>query len=89
MKRREFTAELLSNDAVIARVTKYAWNSAIHGSESLVRMHARAMGEPYEGTLPRIDGHREHGRGDGIYLRDWHGLRTGQRLTARVLERAS
>ena len=81
MKRREFTAELLSNDAVIARVTKYAWNSAIHGSESLVRSHARAMGEPYEGSLPN--------RVDNMYHRDWHGLRSGQRLTVRVMERAS
>ena len=81
MKRREYVAELLSNDAVIARVTKFAWNSAIHGSESLVRMHARATGEPYEGSLPN--------RAEGTYYRDWHGLRTGQRLTVRVMERAS
>jgi hypothetical protein len=64
MKRQIYTATLLTEDgSVVATATKYAMNSAIRETESLVRAIARGENTFYTGGRP--------GRVGDVYLRRW------------------
>lgn len=79
--RQTYAVELRHDDQVIATDAKYAFNSAIRASEALVREHARAAGEMFEGSRPETTGDR-YDRTD--YRREWIGCRSGEQLSAHV-----
>lgn len=83
--RRTFRAELIRDGETITTALAYAWNSAVRRSEGLVRAHARTNGEPYAGDTPQVTGGKPAAPG-AEYVREWSGMRTGERVSVRVAE---
>ncbi|HEY9413538.1 MAG TPA: hypothetical protein VIQ30_02160 [Pseudonocardia sp.] len=76
MKRKYYTAAVIDErGAVVAQITRYAMNSAIEATVTMVRDAARNEGTFYHGDRPE--------RIEQVYTRRWVSD-TGRVLTARA-----